>query len=133
VIGLAYGSFGLEDPPRTSWDFLMWFIISVCAWCWTAFMLFIGMRYMDRDSRTLRYGQTTLLPFFVLHQAVILVIAYYVVQWQAGIFIKFMVIALGAFAVSLGITELIIKRVPLLRILFGMKAETHPKAQVASV
>lgn len=96
-------------------------------------MLFIGMRYMDRDSRTLRYGQETLLPFFVLHQAVILVIAYYVVQWQASILVKFLVIALGAFAVSLGITEFIIKRIPILRTLFGMKTDKSPKAQVASV
>lgn len=130
AISLLYGSFGLEDPPRTSWDFLMWLIISVCAWCWTAFMLFIGMRYMDRDSRTLRYGQDTLLPFFVLHQAVILVIAYYVVQWQASILVKFLVIALGAFAVSLGITEFIIKRVPFLRTLFGMKAGPPRKSQI---
>ena len=65
-------------------------------------MLFIGMRYLDRDSQALRYGQATLLPFFVVHQPVILAIAYFVVQWQAGILLKLLVVVLGAFVVPSG-------------------------------
>ena len=113
--------FELEKPPRAFWEFLVWGLIAACGWCWTAFVLFIGMRYLDRDSKALRYGQVTLLPFFLLHQPVILAIAYFVVQWEATIAIKLLVVVLGAFAVSIGLTELVIKRVGILRLLFGMK------------
>ena len=99
----------------------MWGLIAACGWCWTAFMLYIGMRYLDHDSEALRYSQATLLPFFVVHQPAILAIAYFVVQWEAPIAIKLLVVVLGAFALSIGLTELVIKRVRILRVLFGMK------------
>jgi glucan biosynthesis protein C len=113
--------FEIEKPPRVFWEFLMWGLIVICGWCWTAFMLYIGMRYLDRDSKALRYGQANLLPFFVVHQPAILAIAYLVVQWETTIAIKLLVVVLGAFVVSIGITELVIKRVGILRLLFGMK------------
>ncbi len=120
LIGISQ-SFEIEKAPSTVWEFLMWGIVVTCGWCWTGFMLYVGMRHLDRDSRTLRYGQTTLLPFFVLHQPAILVVAYFVVQWQASIAPKFLVVVLGAFAVAIGLVELVIKRVGILRVLFGMK------------
>jgi peptidoglycan/LPS O-acetylase OafA/YrhL len=122
-------SFGIEMAPATPLEFLLWGLMAACGWCWTAFMLFIGMRYLDHDSRALRYGQATLLPFFVVHQPVILAIAYFAVQWEATIAIKLLVIVLGAFVVSIGLTELVIKRVGILRVLFGMK----PRPQVPGV
>jgi hypothetical protein len=54
---------------------------------------------------------------------VILAIAYFVVQWEATIAIKLLVVVLGAFVVSIGLTEMVIKRVGILRVLFGMKAQ----------
>jgi len=115
-------SFDIEMAPATSLEFLLWGLMAVCGWCWTAFMLYIGMRYLDRDSKVLRYGLSVNLPFFVVHQPVILAIAYFVVQWEASIAIKLLVVVLGAFVVSIGLTELVIKRVGILRVLFGMKA-----------
>ena len=120
-IGYSFG-FEIEKAPRAFWEFLTWGLIAACGWCWTAFMLFIGMRYLDRDSKALRYGQATLLPFFLVHQPAILAVAYFVVQWEATIAIKLLVVVLGAFVVSIGLTELVIKRVGILRALFGMKA-----------
>jgi glucan biosynthesis protein C len=125
AIGMSLG-FELERPPRAFWEFLTWGLFVACGWCWTAFMLFIAMRYLDRDSKALRYGQATLLPFFVVHQPAILAVAYFVVQWEVAIGIKLLVVVLGAFALSIGLTELVIKRVGILRLLFGMK--TPPKA-----
>jgi glucan biosynthesis protein C len=128
AIGYSFG-FDIEKAPRAFWEFLTWGLIAACGWCWTGFMLFIGMRYLDRDSKALRYGQATLLPFFLVHQPAILAVAYFVVQWEATIAIKLLVVVLGAFVVSIGLTELVIKRVGILRALFGMKAP--PRTPVA--
>jgi glucan biosynthesis protein C len=142
AIGYSFG-FEIEKSPRVFWEFLTWGLIAACGWCWTAVMLFIGMRYLDRDSKALRYGQATLLPFFLVHQPAILAVAYFVVQWEATIAIKLLVVVLGAFVVSIGLTELVIKRVGILRVLFGMKAppatplvqppEAVPESQPGSV
>jgi surface polysaccharide O-acyltransferase-like enzyme len=125
AIGLSLESFDIEQTPGTFWELLMWGFVAVCGWCWTTFMLYIGMRYLDRDSKALRYGLSANLPFFVVHQPVILAIAYFVVQWQASITVKLLVVVLGAFVVSIGLTELV-KRVGILRLLFGMKVQARP-------
>jgi len=132
AVGMSLEAFDVEVPPRTIWEFVLWGLVAACGWCWTAFMLFIGMRYLDRDSAALRYGQATLLPFFVVHQPAILVIAYFVVQWEAAVAIKLLVVIAGAFVVSIGITELVIKRVGILRAMFGMKTELPARSAMAS-
>jgi glucan biosynthesis protein C len=132
AIGMSLESFDIEKSPHTFWEFLMWGLVAACGWCWTAFMLFIGMRYLDRDSKALRYGLGAILPFFVVHQAVILAIAYFVVQWETTIPIKLLVVVLGSFSVSIGLYEWVIKRVGILRAMFGMKAGQPVKAQVAT-
>jgi hypothetical protein len=85
-------------------------------------MLFIGMRFLNWSHKLLRYGQEAILPFFVVHHPVILVIAYFVVQWNIGLLPKLVVVGLGAFAVSLGLYQFIIRRVGPLRVMLGMKA-----------
>jgi glucans biosynthesis protein C len=62
------------------------------------------------------------LPFFLLHQPVIIVIAYYVVQWDAGIFPKLVAVVIGSLLVTLSLYEFVIRRVGFLRTIFGMKA-----------
>ena len=128
AIGFSIESFDLFRPPGTFREYLMWGLIAACGWCWTAFVLFIVMRYLDRDSKVLRYGLKANLPFFVVHQPVILAIAYFVVQWEATVALKLLVLILSSFAVSIGLTELV-KRAGILQVLFGMKA--LPKATPA--
>ncbi len=74
-------------------------------------MLFVGMRFLDFSNRWLRYGQEAALPFFVLHQPVIIVIAFFVVQWNADIRVKLPVVVLSSFVVSIGLYELIVRRI----------------------
>ena len=95
-------------------------------------MLFIGMRYLDRDNRARQYGQEILLPFFVLHQTVIIAIAYFAVQWNTGMLPKMLAVYLGSFVVTIGLCELVIKRVGILRVLFGMKDGRPVEAQTTA-
>jgi hypothetical protein len=79
------------------------------------------MRFLDFTNRWLEYGQEAILPFFVFHQPAIILLAYFVVQWEASLPLKLVVVVLGSFALSLGIYELLIRRLDLLRQIFGMK------------
>jgi glucan biosynthesis protein C len=132
AIGMSIKSFDVEQAPRTTSEFIMWGLIAVNGWCWVGLMLFVGMRFLNQDSKTLRYGQFTLLPFFLVHQPAILVVAYFVVQWQLPIVVKLLVVAVGAFALSIGLCELVIKRVSFLRILFGLKVKQPVEVQLAA-
>jgi glucan biosynthesis protein C len=128
AIILLTGDIDIEAGPRTLLDFVWWGLVAVNSWCWTAFVLFIGMRYLNHTNKWLQYGQEAILPFFVVHQPVIVVIAYFVVQWNTGIVPKMLAVFVGSFVVSIGLYELIIKRVGILRAMSGMKAVTKPLA-----
>jgi surface polysaccharide O-acyltransferase-like enzyme len=98
-------------------------IFCVNSWCWTLFVLYVDMRYLDFTNKWLVYGRETMLPFYLLRQPVVIVIALVLVQWDAGIPLKLLVVVLGSLLVTLGLVELVIKRVNVLRRLFGMKSK----------
>ncbi len=113
--------FDLEKAPSAFPAFLLWALVMVAGWCGTALMLFVGMRFLDFKNRALTYSLDVLLPFFVLHQPVILVLAYFVVQWNMALVPKMLIVGIGAFAITLALVEFVVKRVGVLRLLFGMK------------
>jgi glucan biosynthesis protein C len=115
-----------EAAPHTMEEFGMWIAVTINSWCWTTFLLFIGMRYLDFRNRWLEYGQEAVLPFFLLHQPVIMAIAFYVVQWDAGIPVKLPTVVASSFLATLAIYELLIRRIGPLRTLFGMKGRATP-------
>jgi len=122
-----------SETPGIPQFYLLQFFVSIIAVGYSLTMLFVGMRFMDFSNKWLRYGQEAALPFFVLHQPVIIVIAFFVVQWEAGILLKLPVVVLSSFVVSIGLYKLIIRRVPLLRLAFGMKSKSLKKNQPAGI
>jgi glucans biosynthesis protein C len=131
AIGTSFESFDIETPPATLAEVLLWATVGLCGWSWTIFMLFIGMRFRDRNTKGLRYCLEIMLPFFVVHQPVVLAVGYFVVQWQASIPVKLLTVGVGAFVISVALVEFIIKRVGILRLLFGMKEPRPVQVQIA--
>jgi glucan biosynthesis protein C len=118
--------------PGTPGFYLSWSLFSVNSWCWTLFVLHIGMRFLDFRNQWLEYGQEAAMPFYLFHQPVIIVIAFFVVQWDtstvlgvgAGILVKLLIVVLSSFVVTLGLYELLIRRINAARVLFGIKSGT---------
>jgi glucan biosynthesis protein C len=141
VIILGLLGMYLADIPVLTWSvtpgipqfYLLQLFVSIIAVCYSLTMLFVGMRFLDYSNKWLRYGQEAALPFFVLHQPVIIVIAFFVVQWNAGILVKLPVVVLSSFAVSIGLYELIIRRVPPFRLAFGMKSKSLKEYKPAGI
>jgi surface polysaccharide O-acyltransferase-like enzyme len=125
LIALSIESFSPFTAPHTIQEIVLRILITTNAWCWTTFMLCIGMRYLNFSNRWLEYGQEAVLPFFMLHQPVIMAIAFFVVQWNAGIPVKLVTVVAGSFIATLAIYELIIRRIGPLRTAFGMKARAR--------
>jgi len=118
--GLPVMTWGLDSSyPQF---YLILGLTTIIAFCYTLTMLFVGMRFLDFTNRWLRYGQEAALPFFVLHQPAIIVIAFFVVQWNLGLLPKLVIVVVSSFVLALGLYELLIRRIRPLQILFGMKA-----------
>ncbi|UCD99436.1 MAG: acyltransferase family protein [Chloroflexota bacterium] len=121
-----------SESPQMAEYYIIQFLASAVAICFSLTLLFIGVRFLDFSSQGLRYSQDAALPFFVLHQPVIIVIAFFAVQWEAGIPIKMLVVLLGSFFVSIGFYELFVRRLRPLHIVFGIKSHA-PKAHLTKV
>ena len=71
-------------------------------------------------KRTTR--RTNKLSTTVLALPVIFVVAFFVVQWEVGVALKQLVVAIGSFLITLGLIELLIRPFKPVRTLFGMKS-----------
>ncbi len=88
-----------------------------------------GMQHLNFYTPFLLYANQAVLPFYVLHQTVLLVIGYYVTRWPIPDLAKFFTIAISGFLAVMLLYELLIRRVNVLRVLFGMK----PKAKTQNI
>jgi glucan biosynthesis protein C len=123
LLAMGVGVDWVTNPDLPGF-YLAWILISVNAWCWIIVALYLGMRYLDVRNKLLRYGQEAMMSIYLFHHLVIVIVAFYVVQWGISIFPKMMVVVLGAFVVTLGLHELLIKRIPLLQVILGLKTRS---------
>jgi hypothetical protein len=91
------------------------------AWCWIIGLLGVGRRFLNYNTKCLVYANQAVLPFYILHHAVIYIIGFYIIQWSSPIGTKFLIIALTSFTIIMAVYEILIRRINLLRVLFGMK------------
>jgi len=107
--------------PGTPAFYVSWTLHSINSWCWTMVVFYIGMRFLNFANKWLQYSREASYPFFFFHQPAIIFIAFYAVQWEIGLLIKLLVVVIGAFAVTLGTYELLVRRINPVRALFGMQ------------
>jgi hypothetical protein len=72
-------------------------------------------------DRAIRYANQAVLPVYVLHQTVIVVIGFYVVQWDVPTLAKYLVISFTALLATLVLYDVGVRRTAVTRVLFGMK------------
>ncbi|MBI5032512.1 MAG: acyltransferase family protein [Chloroflexi bacterium] len=118
--------FDWATNPAIPQFYLAHFLVGVIGFTYSLTMLFIGMRFLDFTNQWLKYAQEAVLPFFILHQPVIIVIAFYVVQWQMDLLPKLVIVVTSSFIVTVGIYEFIIRRIAPLRTIFGMTKMIAP-------
>ena len=96
-------------------------------WGWLIAIVGFGSRYLNRNNRFLAYANEAVLPFYILHQTLIITIGYYVVQWSAGVGLKYLTISVTSFIGIMLIYELLVRRLDVLRFLFGMRLRRRPR------
>ncbi len=113
---------GTEQWSALPREFLLSFIRGILCWsCLVAICGFAG-RHLRFSNGFLKYANEAVLPFYILHQMVILCIGFYVIRLHIYLWLEYLIIAASSFAVIMALYELFIRRVNILRVLFGMKA-----------
>ena len=94
---------------------------AMISWCWLCAIIGWGKTYLDFTNSFLKYANEAVLPFYMLHQTLIVITAYFLISLNMPVFIKYLVLALLSFTVIMLIYEFIVRRYRILRFLFGMK------------
>ncbi len=91
------------------------------SWSWLLTFVGFASHHLDFSNRFLRYANEAVLPFYVLHQTVIVVIGYFIRDLHWAVLPKFLFLSVTSFILIMVLYEFAVKRVTLLRYLFGMK------------
>jgi hypothetical protein len=96
-------------------------IMSLASFSWVSFLLSVSARYLNRSSPIIGYGNEAVLPFYILHQTVILIVGWFVIPWDTSMWLKYLVIAVSSFILIVGLYQLLVRRFNILRFFFGMR------------
>jgi glucan biosynthesis protein C len=92
------------------------------SWFLLTAILGMGSRFLRLSNRFLSYANEAVLPFYILHQTVIVVFAFFLIEWPAAVLVKYLVLVSAAFALTFLLYEFLVRRSNILRFLFGMTA-----------
>ena len=96
-------------------------VASLLIWSYLLAAFGYGMLYLNVYRSSLAYANEAILPFYILHQPVILVLGYFIIPLQLPILAKYLIITPLAFAITLGLFEYGVRRINLVRQIFGLK------------
>jgi hypothetical protein len=131
AVAAAHGDpFTGTDLPSLAFRLLK----SIDGWLWVVAFLGLGRsrgarrrsaaegrRGAGRTARLGAYANEAVLPFYVLHETVIVVIAYFILSWPVAGAAQYCLIAIASLAATLLLYDLGVRRSNLTRRLFGMK------------
>jgi len=80
-----------------------------------------GSTEPSRAARAYRYLAVAALPLYVLHQPIVVAVAYGVVRWDAPILVKYLAIVVASLALTLAAYDVLVRRTRVTRYLFGMR------------
>jgi len=107
--------------PSHSWQYLGVLLIrNINNFSWVLAFLGLAKKFLNFKHSLLNHLNQSILPFYILHQTVIIGIGYFVIQWDLSLLAKFMIILTVSFLSTIALYQ-IVWRSKLLRILFGMK------------
>lgn len=95
-------------------------------WSWLLAVMGFGMKRLNFTNPVLKYANEAALPFYILHQTVVVVLGFFVVEWAIPDLLKYAIILVGSFAAIMGLYEFGVRRFNPMRFLFGMKLLAKP-------
>ena len=122
-----YQLFGPSRVVFPAWisDWIYTLLSFFSAWSWLFAILGFGMRFLAFDRPSLRDANEGVLPFFILHQTVLLCIGYFIMTWEIHDALKWVFVFTSSFIVIITLYMFLVRKLELFRFLFGMKT-IHP-------
>ncbi|MFZ0267398.1 acyltransferase family protein [Caulobacter sp.] len=113
--------------PPEALRFAMRFVYATDTWCAIAAILGFGARRLNRGGPALRYLTLGVFPFYLVHQTLIVVAAHHLAKLGLPQALEAAILIVLTFAGCFATYE-IVRRVPGVRMLFGLKGQPPAEA-----
>lgn len=94
--------------------------VNFIGWLTILVLLVIGKKYFNKKTGFTEYFNNASYPIYILHQTILVILAYYVVQISNILFVQVFCICIGSFLLTVSAYHLI-KFVPYVRKMFGLR------------
>lgn len=94
--------------------------VNVVGWLGVLSFLIIGKEYLNKKTNITDYLSKASFPVYILHQTILVILGYYVLLSIDNIVMQVLIIMAGSFLLTFICYE-VIRHIPYLRKLFGMK------------
>ena len=78
-------------------------------------------KYLNKDSKYRKDMNEAIYPFYLLQQPAIVIVGYFVIQWNLPILFKILLLSILSFGLIISIYWFIIRPFNILRVIFGLK------------
>lgn len=92
-------------------SFIANLFFSLISWGWALFVPSLAITGLNFSNKWLVNGNETIMLFNLLYQPIIIVVSYFVINWDAGIPVKLLVIGISPLLITLGLVGLLIRRI----------------------
>lgn len=116
--------FMIDYPKPGTFSSMIFYAVHVLnGWSWLMCIFYLGDKYLSFSHRYLNYGSEASMPFYVLHQPIIVMIGFLIrdLPWTVPMKLSFLLIV--SFLIIAVVYHFIIRRFFVLRLLFGMKGK----------
>lgn len=94
--------------------------VNFIGWISILFLLVLGKNHWNKRTAFTTYFNQASYPIYILHQSILVALAYYVVQISENFIVQVMGILFGSFLLTVGAYHLI-RRIPFVRKMVGIK------------
>lgn len=92
-------------------------------WSWLLVIIALANKMLSFSNKWLQYGNQASMPFYVLHQPVIVTLGFIIADADWSIPVKLVFLLTFSFIIIMAIYHFMISRISFIRILFGMKGK----------
>ncbi|WP_298420980.1 acyltransferase [uncultured Kordia sp.] len=103
----------------------LWYVVCcLVGWSFVITLLGYAQIWFNKKSSLVKKLNEAIYPFYILHQTVIVIFAYYIIQLDVNIPVKIILLIITSFPAIILIYKLLVYPFKITRVLFGMKKKT---------
>jgi glucans biosynthesis protein C len=91
-------------------------------WSWILTIFAFAAKFLNRDSKLIRYRNRAVYPFYILHQTITVICGFFLMNLNMHYVLKMLIMIVATFGISLFIYAFAILKIPILMPLFGVKS-----------